>query len=90
MLYSSEPHGQRQGYMGHLMKMVNLLMHCGEVDLNLAVMLKDTMEEGVQQKWNSFLSGTVADTNKKNETNLVRRPSIIYIVMGSLLEYAVC
>ena len=58
--------------MGHLMKIVNLLIHCGEVDPRLAVMLKDTMEEEVQQRWSNFLSGTVADTNKKNETNLVR------------------
>ena len=57
--------------MGHLIRMVNLLVRCGETDQGLASMLRDTMEEDLQQRWNHFISGTVADTNKKNETNLV-------------------
>ena len=69
---SSETKGRRQGYMGHLMKMVNLLVRCGEADQALAAMIRDTMEEELQLRWNNFLSGTVADANKKNETNLVR------------------
>jgi hypothetical protein len=67
---SSESRGRRQGYMGHLIRMVNLLVRCGETDQGLASMLRDTMEEDLQQRWNLFISGTVADTNKKNETNL--------------------
>lgn len=78
---SSEPRGQRQGYMGHLMKMVNLIMHCGEADQNLALMLKDTLEEDVQKRWNDFLSSTVADTNKKNETNLVGVLTLHYCIL---------
>ena len=68
---SSESRGRRQGYMGHLMKMVNLLVRCGETDQSLAAMIQDTMEEELQQRWNHFLSSTVADSNRKNETNLV-------------------
>ena len=57
--------------MGHLMRMVNLLVRCGETDQGLAALLRDTMEEDLQQRWNDFLSSTVADSNRKNETNLV-------------------
>ena len=76
---SSEPRGQRQGYMGHLMKIVNLIIQCGEADQNLAHMLKDTMEEDIQKRWNDFLSSTVADANKKNETNLVGTCTCMYM-----------
>ena len=72
--------------MGHLMKIVNLIMQCGEADQNLAHMLRDAMEEDVQKRWNDFLSSTVADTNKKNETNLVG----IYAVIFSLLLTNFC
>ena len=70
-LLSSETGGRRQGFMGHLMKMVNLLVRCGETDQGLAAIMRETMAEEVQQRWNQFLSGTVADSNRKNETNLV-------------------
>ena len=71
LVCSSQPEGNRQGYMGHLIKMVNQIVLCGESDCNLGQILKDTMEEDVQKRWNEFVSGTVADTNRKNETNLV-------------------
>ena len=71
VICSSEPRGQRLGYMGHLIRIVNLILQCGEADQNLAQILKDAMEGDVQKKWNDFIAGTVADTNKKNETNLV-------------------
>lgn len=62
--------------MGHLMKIVNLIVQCGETDQSLALMMKDTMEENVQKRWNEFLSSSVADANRKNETNLVRINSV--------------
>lgn len=68
---SSEPRGNRQGHMGHLIKIVNQIVTCGANDQNLGQILKDAMEEDVQKKWNEFVSGTVAETNRKNETNLV-------------------
>ena len=68
---SSQVGGNRQGYMGHLIKIVNQIVLCGESDCNLGQIINDTMEEDIQKSWKEFISGTVADTNRKNETNLV-------------------
>ena len=33
--------------------------------------MKLSLDEATQQRWDDFLSGPIADMNKKNETNLV-------------------
>lgn len=86
--HSSELKGQRQGYMGHLIKIVNKILHCGENDLKLGQMLKDAMEEDIQKRWNEFISGTVADTNRKNETNLVSFRNVQLIEHSAAFQLA--
>ena len=33
--------------------------------------MEEALDKDTQQRWNDFLSGSVAEMNKKNETNLV-------------------
>ena len=61
----------RQGYMGHLLKIVNCLAMSGDADEQLRELLKTTLSKEMFSRWNDFLNGPVADQNKKNETNLV-------------------
>ena len=34
-------------------------------------MLKSSLDEETEQRWNNFVNGPLADQNRKNETNLV-------------------
>lgn len=68
--------------MGHLIKIVNQIVTCGANDQNLGQILKDAMEEDVQKKWNEFVLGTVAETNRRNETNLVSLWNFLCVILG--------
>lgn len=57
--------------MGHLVRITNRFVECGEGDEQLMSLMKLSLDEATQQRWNDFLSGPIADMNKKNETNLV-------------------
>eukprot|EP00731_Ephydatia_muelleri_P037390 Em0458g2a len=60
----------RQGYMGHLLKIVNCLVMSGDTDEQLRDVLKTNLSKEMFSRWSDFLSGPVADQNKKNDTNL--------------------
>ena len=38
----------------------------------LREILKSSLDEQTHQRWNNFINGSLADMNKRNETNLVR------------------
>ena len=57
--------------MGHLIRITNTLVQCREGDEQLRAAMEQSLDEDTQQRWNDFISGSLADMNKKNETNLV-------------------
>ena len=57
--------------MGHLIRITNTLVQCREGDEQLRAAMEQALDEDTQQRWNDFISGSLADMNKKNETNLV-------------------
>ena len=86
-LFNSEAKGCRQGYMGHLIRMVNqiagntraLALGTGTVtrtgdDVTMIEdnTLQSELDDATFQRWSEFLLGPLADMNKKNDTNLVR------------------
>lgn len=65
--------GTRKGYMGHLTRVANALMQNVEKGPNaeqLRHLLKELPAEQ-QEQWEAFVSGPLADTNKKNTVDLV-------------------
>ncbi|XP_045435677.1 serine/threonine-protein phosphatase 6 regulatory subunit 1 isoform X4 [Pipistrellus kuhlii] len=65
--------GPRKGYMGHLTRMANALVQSAEKGPNaeqLGQLLKEMSAEQ-QEQWEAFVSGPLAETNKKNMVDLV-------------------
>ncbi|XP_036893929.1 serine/threonine-protein phosphatase 6 regulatory subunit 1 isoform X3 [Sturnira hondurensis] len=65
--------GPRKGYMGHLTRMANALVQNVEKGPNseqLKQLLKELPAEQ-QEQWEAFVSGPLAETNKKNMVDLV-------------------
>lgn len=65
--------GPRKGYMGHLTRVANAVVQNAEQGPNaeqLGQLLKELPEEQ-QQRWEAFVSGPLAETNKKNTVDLV-------------------
>ncbi|XP_039365896.1 serine/threonine-protein phosphatase 6 regulatory subunit 1 isoform X3 [Mauremys reevesii] len=65
--------GQRRGYMGHLTRIANALVQSSEKGPHVALvgqLLKELPEEE-QEQWEKFVSGPLAETNKKNVVDLV-------------------
>ncbi|XP_060031800.1 serine/threonine-protein phosphatase 6 regulatory subunit 1 isoform X3 [Erinaceus europaeus] len=65
--------GPRKGYMGHLTRVANALVQNAEKGPNaeqLGQLLKELPEEQREQ-WEAFVSGPLAETNKKNMVDLV-------------------
>nr|XP_004672728.2 serine/threonine-protein phosphatase 6 regulatory subunit 1 isoform X2 [Jaculus jaculus]XP_044989653.1 serine/threonine-protein phosphatase 6 regulatory subunit 1 isoform X1 [Jaculus jaculus] len=65
--------GPRKGYMGHLTRVANSLVQNAEQGPNaeqLGQLLKELPDEQ-QQRWEAFVSGPLAETNKKNTVDLV-------------------
>ncbi|XP_064629583.1 serine/threonine-protein phosphatase 6 regulatory subunit 3-like isoform X2 [Lineus longissimus] len=68
----ARPGGHRRGFMGHLTKMANEFVQVTERGNNverIKELLKEVPDD-VQEKWDSFVSGTLADCNKKNTVDL--------------------
>ncbi|KAJ8417678.1 hypothetical protein AAFF_G00225210 [Aldrovandia affinis] len=65
--------GRRRGYMGHLTRIANSIVHSTDKGPNSALMkqLISELEEDVGERWESFICGPLADTNKKNTVDLV-------------------
>ncbi|XP_072822631.1 serine/threonine-protein phosphatase 6 regulatory subunit 1 isoform X3 [Vicugna pacos] len=65
--------GPRKGYMGHLTRVANALVQNLEKGPNaeqLGQLLKELPAEQ-QERWEAFVSGPLAETNKKNTVDLV-------------------
>ncbi|XP_042773602.1 serine/threonine-protein phosphatase 6 regulatory subunit 1 isoform X2 [Panthera leo] len=65
--------GPRKGYMGHLTRLANALVQNAEKGPNaeqLGQLLKDLPSEQ-QEQWEAFVSGPLAETNRKNTVDLV-------------------
>ncbi|XP_058136817.1 serine/threonine-protein phosphatase 6 regulatory subunit 1 isoform X2 [Dasypus novemcinctus] len=65
--------GQRKGYMGHLTRIANALVQSAEKGPHaeqLGQLLKELPGEQ-QERWEAFVSGPLAETNKKNMVDLV-------------------
>ncbi|KAL2762760.1 serine/threonine-protein phosphatase 6 regulatory subunit 1 [Daubentonia madagascariensis] len=65
--------GPRKGYMGHLTRVANALVQNVEKGPNaeqLGQLLKELPSEQ-QERWEAFVAGPLAETNKKNMVDLV-------------------
>ncbi|XP_006868165.1 PREDICTED: serine/threonine-protein phosphatase 6 regulatory subunit 1 [Chrysochloris asiatica] len=65
--------GPRKGYMGHLTRIANALVQNAEKGPNaeqLGQLLKE-LPEDQQERWEAFVAGPLAETNKKNTIDLV-------------------
>ncbi|KAG1675723.1 Serine/threonine-protein phosphatase 6 regulatory subunit 3 [Nymphon striatum] len=74
-----KPGGQRKGYMGHLTKIANHIVHNMENGLNTELMhqIKNLPDDYAQQ-WEVFVSGSLSEINKKNTivpVSIVNPPS---------------
>ncbi|KAL0968047.1 hypothetical protein UPYG_G00261610 [Umbra pygmaea] len=65
--------GRRRGYMGHLTRIANSIVHNNDKGPNGAQIqqLISELSEDDKERWESFTSGQLADTNKKNTVDLV-------------------
>ncbi|XP_051885599.1 serine/threonine-protein phosphatase 6 regulatory subunit 3 isoform X4 [Pristis pectinata] len=70
--------GRRKGYMGHLTRIANAVVHNAEKGPNSALinqLLKD-LDEDYRERWETFTTGSLAETNKKNTVDLVSTHNI--------------
>ncbi|XP_067902514.1 serine/threonine-protein phosphatase 6 regulatory subunit 3 isoform X3 [Heterodontus francisci] len=70
--------GRRRGYMGHLTRIANAIVHNTEKGPNSVLMnqlLKDLCEDD-RERWETFITGSLAETNKKNTIDLVSTHNI--------------
>ncbi|XP_072905709.1 serine/threonine-protein phosphatase 6 regulatory subunit 3 isoform X5 [Hemitrygon akajei] len=70
--------GRRKGYMGHLTRIANAVVHNAEKGPNSALinqLLKD-LDEDYRERWETFTTGSLAETNKKNTIDLVSTHNI--------------
>ncbi|XP_074872293.1 serine/threonine-protein phosphatase 6 regulatory subunit 1 isoform X3 [Carettochelys insculpta] len=65
--------GQRRGYMGHLTRIANALVQSCEKGPHAALLgrLLQELPEEEREHWERFVSGPLAETNKKNVVDLV-------------------
>uniref|UniRef100_A0A3Q2Y778 Protein phosphatase 6, regulatory subunit 3 n=1 Tax=Hippocampus comes TaxID=109280 RepID=A0A3Q2Y778_HIPCM len=64
--------GRRRGYMGHLTRIANSILHnCdkGPNGLQIQQLIAELKVED-REKWEAFISGQLADTNKRNTVDL--------------------
>uniref|UniRef100_A0A667WK33 Protein phosphatase 6, regulatory subunit 3 n=1 Tax=Myripristis murdjan TaxID=586833 RepID=A0A667WK33_9TELE len=65
--------GRRRGYMGHLTRIANSVVHnCdkGPNGAQIQQLISELPEED-RERWEAFISGQLADTNKRNTVDLV-------------------
>ncbi|XP_060694870.1 serine/threonine-protein phosphatase 6 regulatory subunit 3-like isoform X1 [Hemiscyllium ocellatum] len=70
--------GRRRGYMGHLTRIANAIVHNAEKGPNSVLinqLLKD-LSEDYRERWETFTTGSLAETNKKNAIDLVSAHNI--------------
>ncbi|XP_035662188.1 serine/threonine-protein phosphatase 6 regulatory subunit 3-like isoform X14 [Branchiostoma floridae] len=65
--------GNRRGYMGHLTRIANSLQTCLEKGPNkdLVKEIFKEVPEDYRERWETFVSGSLAEINKKNTVDLV-------------------
>ncbi|XP_048886579.1 serine/threonine-protein phosphatase 6 regulatory subunit 3-like isoform X2 [Brienomyrus brachyistius] len=65
--------GRRRGYMGHLTRIANSVVHNSDKGPNsmLIQQLISELPEDVRDAWDAFISGQLADINKKNTVDLI-------------------
>ncbi|XP_053478414.1 serine/threonine-protein phosphatase 6 regulatory subunit 2 isoform X1 [Ictalurus furcatus] len=65
--------GMRRGYMGHLTRIANAVVHSVETGAAQGhiTQLIDDLPEDYRQRWQKFVDETLAETNKKNAVDLV-------------------
>ncbi|XP_051916808.1 serine/threonine-protein phosphatase 6 regulatory subunit 3 isoform X3 [Hippocampus zosterae] len=65
--------GRRRGYMGHLTRIANSILHnCDKGPNGLQIQqLIAALKVEDREKWEAFISGQLADTNKRNTVDLV-------------------
>ncbi|XP_078000119.1 serine/threonine-protein phosphatase 6 regulatory subunit 3-like isoform X2 [Glandiceps talaboti] len=69
-----QSNGNRKGYMGHLTKIANYIVNSMEKSFNsdfIKSQFQEFVPEEFREKWENFVSGHLADTNKKNTVDLV-------------------
>lgn len=66
--------GKRKGFMGHLTRIANDVITAQEKGENceLVKSLVDGSSDELKEKWSTFVSETLAETNKRNTVELVR------------------
>uniref|UniRef100_A0A6I8P789 Protein phosphatase 6 regulatory subunit 3 n=1 Tax=Ornithorhynchus anatinus TaxID=9258 RepID=A0A6I8P789_ORNAN len=65
--------GRRHGYMGHLTRIANCIVHGSEKGPHSAALqrlLKDLPDQ-VRERWETFCSSSLGETNKRNTVDLV-------------------
>ena len=62
--------------MGHLIRIVNSLVQSGERDETLPESARGLLDEETQRRWSEFIGGALAETNRRNETNLVGNTTV--------------
>ncbi|OCT70945.1 serine/threonine-protein phosphatase 6 regulatory subunit 1 isoform X2 [Xenopus laevis] len=65
--------GRRKGFMGHLTKIANSVVQSSEKGPNVSLveqLIKDLTDEE-QEHWDSFVTGSLTETNKKNTIDLI-------------------
>uniref|UniRef100_A0A672ZLF5 Protein phosphatase 6, regulatory subunit 3 n=1 Tax=Sphaeramia orbicularis TaxID=375764 RepID=A0A672ZLF5_9TELE len=65
--------GRRRGYMGHLTRIANSIVHNCDKGPNgpqIQQLISELPTED-REKWDAFISGQLADTNKRNTVDLV-------------------
>ncbi|XP_060085794.1 serine/threonine-protein phosphatase 6 regulatory subunit 3-like isoform X2 [Ylistrum balloti] len=70
----SREKGRRRGYMGHLTKIANDVVAVLEKGENTDLLKEQIseMDEEHREKWDTFISGSLTELNKKNTIELVR------------------
>uniref|UniRef100_A0A8C0WAN7 Serine/threonine-protein phosphatase 6 regulatory subunit 3 n=1 Tax=Castor canadensis TaxID=51338 RepID=A0A8C0WAN7_CASCN len=77
--------GRRHGYMGHLTRIANCIVHSTDKGPNSALvqqLIKDLPDE-VRERWETFCTSSLGETNKRNTVDLVGFTG--YICFFSLL-----
>uniref|UniRef100_A0A8B9H9J3 Protein phosphatase 6, regulatory subunit 2b n=1 Tax=Astyanax mexicanus TaxID=7994 RepID=A0A8B9H9J3_ASTMX len=66
--------GMRRGYMGHLTRIANAVVQCGDKEPAQAqiTQLISELPEDYKARWKTFVDETLAEINKKNAVDLVR------------------
>uniref|UniRef100_A0A3B1IN68 Protein phosphatase 6 regulatory subunit 2 n=1 Tax=Astyanax mexicanus TaxID=7994 RepID=A0A3B1IN68_ASTMX len=65
--------GMRRGYMGHLTRIANAVVQCGDKEPAQAqiTQLISELPEDYKARWKTFVDETLAEINKKNAVDLV-------------------